>query len=120
VTDIDALPPVQYLILEVLAARYRLGEHLWTFPSIIGRHVDALNAAGLVDRLNGITPKTVRARLTGKGLAAVLDDGYPLPDLLRQRDEAQAQLARVIDWAERQGPEQFGAVMDAITREEAT
>ena len=39
--DTDSLPPTQYLVLEVLAARARLGEACWTFPS---RLKPALNA----------------------------------------------------------------------------
>ena len=31
--DIDGLPPTQYLVMGVLAARARLGEPYWTFPS---------------------------------------------------------------------------------------
>ena len=31
--DTDSLPPTQYLVLDVLAARYRLGENAWTFPA---------------------------------------------------------------------------------------
>jgi hypothetical protein len=42
--NVDNLPASQYLVLEVLAARYRLGEPFWTFPSRFRRAlIDAHN-----------------------------------------------------------------------------
>jgi hypothetical protein len=77
--DVDTLPPTQLLILEVLAARHRLGEHVWPFPTSVAPAVAALNRAGLVDQLNGNQPHTVRAQLTDKGRAAVLFGDYVSP-----------------------------------------
>lgn len=37
--DVDKLPPTQYLIGEVLTARYRLGEPFWHFPLGLGRAI---------------------------------------------------------------------------------
>ncbi|HEY0696758.1 MAG TPA: hypothetical protein VGD43_03005, partial [Micromonospora sp.] len=58
VVDVDGLPPTQYLILETLAARHRLGELLWTFPSGRAyRHAaDQLADAGLVGWKSGVAP----------------------------------------------------------------
>lgn len=85
--DVDSLPPTQYLILEVLAARWRTGEELWTFPSSLRPAVRALADLGLVGELNGITPKTVRVRLTEAGKTAALSEDYqppkPFPDTVR-------------------------------------
>ena len=78
-TNVDALPPTQYLILEVLAARHRCGEHVWTFPTSCQQAANALADTGLVDILNGITPRSFRARLTDAGLSAALMDGYVNP-----------------------------------------
>lgn len=77
--DVDALPPLQYLILDVLAARYRTGEHLWTFPTSARPAIRALVELGLVEEMHGITPKTIRASLTAAGKVAVLKDGWVNP-----------------------------------------
>lgn len=74
--DTDKLPPTQYLILEVLAAHYRLGETTWSFPTSTERALLALQSAGLVDTFGSTRPKTVRARLTEAGKAAVLAEGH--------------------------------------------
>lgn len=99
--DTDRLPPTQYLILEVLAARHRLGETTWSFPTSLERPLLALQSAGLVDTFGSTRPKTVRARLTDAGRAAALLDGYETPvdkemALLRaERDVYYAQVQRL-------------------------
>lgn len=85
--DIDRLPPTQYLILEVLAARYRLGEHTWPFPSRLNAAGEALVRLGLIAWASHPEPGTQRAWLTDAGKTAVLSGDYELPDVLRQRDE---------------------------------
>jgi hypothetical protein len=83
VIDTDALPPTQYLVLEVLAARHRSGEHMWTFPSRLGPALRALEHAGLVSVMHGIAPRTLRARLTEAGEDASMSAVYnkPVPTL---------------------------------------
>jgi hypothetical protein len=88
--DTDDLPPTQYLITEVLAARHRTGEHMWTFPSRLRAHMTALGEAGLIGWKSGIEPNTIRAWLTDAGRASVLGDGYVTPN-----DAAPAKLAAV-------------------------
>jgi hypothetical protein len=69
------------LILDVLAARRRLGESCWTFtdhPAIV-RAIRALAAAGLVGEMGGVTDHSVRAYLTDAGLESVLLAGYRAP-----------------------------------------
>lgn len=73
------LPPTQYLIMEVLAARHRTGEHLWTFPSNLAVPLRALEDAELVLVMHGITSGTIRARLTEAGRKYVLKPGYVSP-----------------------------------------
>ncbi len=77
------LTPTGELLLEVLAARYRCGEKLWTFDSRHRWGLLALEMAGLVSLMHGIEPKTIRARLTEAGLAEVVSPSYnvPLPTL---------------------------------------
>lgn len=77
--DVDNLPPTQYLILEVLAARHRTGEQLWTFPKNLRPHLRKLEGAGLVNWKGGITADTVRAWLTDTGRASALSDTYTPP-----------------------------------------
>lgn len=72
--DVDALPLGQYLVLDVLAARWRAGDRAWTFP---GRRamrtvLDALTVKGLVTYKAGTVEKTFFAWLTEAGQAAVL------------------------------------------------
>lgn len=101
----DNLPPAQYLILEVLAARYRCGEHLWTFPSNLSRHLKALEAAGLIHVMHGDTAGTRRARLTDKGLAESLSTGYnvPTPTLAQALDTLPASNDDYLAWMRAHG-----------------
>ncbi|GGN39650.1 hypothetical protein FHR83_006674 [Actinoplanes campanulatus] len=78
--DLDRLPPTQQLILDTLAARYRLGEQVWTFSTVHGKALRALEQAGLVTLLNGIVEHSTRARLTEAGKAAVLSGDYQPPN----------------------------------------
>ncbi|GGM52651.1 hypothetical protein ACFFX1_55430 [Dactylosporangium sucinum] len=101
--DVDRLPPTQYLILEILAARYRLGEHTWSFPSRLGAAGEALAALGLIVWTSHPAPDARRAWLTDAGKAAMLTGDYQPPDVVRQRDKAQDQLARIVRAGERWG-----------------
>lgn len=74
----DNLPPTQYLVMEVLAARYRLGESLWTFPSTCRPAIHRLAGIGYVRYKSGVTENTERVWLTPGGIAAwQLDSPYP-------------------------------------------
>jgi hypothetical protein len=77
--DADDLPPVQALILEVLAARYRLGEGLWTFSTRHRAALKALEERGLVGWKPGIVYRTCLAWLTDEGRKAALSDTYKGP-----------------------------------------
>lgn len=117
-TDVDALPPTQQLVLEVLAARYRLGEHTWSFPSRLNAAGEALAQRGLIAWVSHPAPYTRRAWLTDVGKAAALLGDYRLPDVVRQRDEAQELLARVVRAAERWGGEHYDEILHILTSEE--
>lgn len=78
--DMDKLPRVQYLILEVLAARWRTGELNWTFPSRLLPHVARLGATGLVGWKSGIMPRTFMVWLTEEGKRRVLNPTYVPPN----------------------------------------
>jgi hypothetical protein len=75
----EHLTPTQELVMDVLAARHRLGDTLWTFSSSAGKAVKTLAAAGLVNEMHGITENTIRASLTDVGRNRWLSPTYPLP-----------------------------------------
>lgn len=78
------MTPTEELVMEVLAARYRLGEHLWTFSAgpTIYKAFRSLEAQGLIGWKGGITEKTCRAWLTDAGKTEMLDPEY-VPPILR-------------------------------------
>lgn len=78
-TAVDALPPTQYLLIEVLAARHRLGEQHWTFPDRCAPAARALEQLGLIWTRSGPAPGCFEARFTDSGRAAALPDDYAPP-----------------------------------------
>ncbi len=111
--DVDRLPPTQLLVLEVLAARTRLGHHRWPFDARLRRQLDTLHKLGLVRVWND-----TEAELSDAGRAAVLHGAYEPPDILRQRDEAHQQLAAVVRLAERWGGQHFDQILHILTSKE--
>jgi hypothetical protein len=77
--DTDALPPTQYLVMEVLSARARLGETCWPFPDRLRPALTALADLGLLRWQPGNVPHTCRTFLTDAGRRAALDDAYQPP-----------------------------------------
>lgn len=73
------LSPTETLILELLIARFRLGELVWTLDSTVKKQVESLAVKGYVGQLNGIVPLTVRARLTDEAIAMFLTYDYVPP-----------------------------------------
>lgn len=73
------MTPSEELMLEVLAARYRLGEVCWTFGSNHSRTAKRLETAGLVFWKFGIVEKTIRVWLTEDGKKAAMDPAYKRP-----------------------------------------
>lgn len=77
--DTYDLPPTQALVLEILAARHRLGETWWTFST---RHLTALRPLekrGLVGLMHGNVARTCLACLTEAGRKAALSETYEGP-----------------------------------------
>lgn len=98
-TAVDDLPATQYLLLETLAARYRLGEMLWTFPRKQGvtRALDALSRAGLVHYDSGVVEGTWLASLTDQARREMFDGPYTPPGAARSTDEIRVRVVDVID-----------------------
>ncbi len=88
--DVDLLPPTQYLLLEILAARHRLDEPWWTFPDRVKRPLATLQDLGLVSLLHGLVEKTVRASLTELGRASAMSDNYRMPADRSTRDRSES------------------------------
>lgn len=103
--DVDTLPPTQYLVLDVLAARFRAGESMWTFPSRLGAALYALGQAGLVNSQRGSRPRTYQAWLTDAGRDAVLDLSYqlPVPTLATAIDTLPTKDEHYLAWMRRHG-----------------
>lgn len=73
------LPPAQALVMEVLAARARLGEPYWTFSTRHRGLIAALELKGLVASKSGIVERTCLAWLTDKGREATQSATYKAP-----------------------------------------
>lgn len=73
------LTPTEDLLIEVLAARFRLGERLWTFDTSTRKAALKLESKGLINLMHGIVEKTYRASLTEAGKALVIDASYSSP-----------------------------------------
>lgn len=99
------LPPTQYLALEVLAARHRAGERLWTFPSTVRPALAALEELGLITTMHGIAPASIRASLTAAGEAECLSPAYnvPVPTLAQAMETLPTRSDEVMAWLKEHG-----------------
>lgn len=68
--------PTEYLVLETLAARYRLGEKVWPFPRRLRYVLSSLERKGLIGYKNGVVEKTENAWLTHQGRLECLSETY--------------------------------------------
>lgn len=73
------LTPTEDLVVEVLVARYRLGEVLWTFDSNVSKQVKSLEEKGIVNSMHGIVENTIRASFTDAGFAKYCSYNYQAP-----------------------------------------
>lgn len=85
----QSLPVTQQLLLEVLSARHRLGEQLWTFETNARSICKKLEQAGLIWTMHGATEHTIRAGLTDAGVFMMHSPSYRSP-AERQRAAASA------------------------------
>lgn len=67
------------MILDCLAARFRLGETFYTFDSRLAPALRVLEQRGLVVVMDGNVERSVRAYLTDAGRTEALYDGYQSP-----------------------------------------
>lgn len=74
-----SLHPDERLALETLAARYRLGEFVWTFDADHHATLDGLADRGLVEFRSGPEPGTLLANLTSAGHRRAMHRSYRVP-----------------------------------------
>jgi len=74
-------------VLEVLRARFRLGESLWTFSSSATKPLRSLEAKGLVQVMHGVVEGSVRASFTAEGKERFLSFPYQSPILKKHADD---------------------------------
>lgn len=77
-TNADDFTPTESLILDVLTARWRLGDDLWTFESRLRPQARRLAARGLVELNSGIVEKSIRLSLTDAGLRTLGAEAFAL------------------------------------------
>jgi hypothetical protein len=77
--DTDALPPTQYLILDVMQARSRMGETHWTFPQRLEPSARRLEDLGLVWLRSGPAEKAFEVWLTDVGRDLLLSKPWVSP-----------------------------------------
>ena len=107
--DYDGLSGTQQLLLEVLAARHRLGESVWTFSTKTRKTAEKLKSMGLINVIHGITERTYRASLTDQGRNLLFDPLYEVPirteevtnPATARSDEQNARFERVLASASR-------------------
>jgi hypothetical protein len=75
----NTLTPTQELIGDVLAARFRTGETMWTFDSRLTKSALYMQELGLIGTTHGIVEKTFRAWLTDAGKARFVSESYSPP-----------------------------------------
>lgn len=93
------LTPTEELLMEVLAARTRLGECFWTFStrSAITKAAKNLEAKGLVFLMGGQTENTFRAGLTDTGKAETMSKTYVSPAEKRWMKTNPEQLKKILE-----------------------
>lgn len=72
------------MIMEILAARHRLGETIWPFNSKLYKHGVALEEKGYIIMASGNVDDTFRASLTQKGKDKYVSSLY-VPPYLRDK-----------------------------------
>lgn len=70
------LTPLENLVVEVLVARYRLGEPSWSFDNSVTKTLNALAKKGYVKQLPHRPGNPVSASLTDEAIALNLSHDY--------------------------------------------
>jgi hypothetical protein len=91
-------------MMEVLAARYRCGESVWTFPSEHRPIAKALESRRFVWWKSGVVEKTILVGLTEDGKKECLSNDY-VPPILRSEksDEIRRLRAKIAELEDSDG-----------------
>ena len=81
-----SLTPTQELVLDVLAARHRLGEQEWPFDTRHRKAIEGLAATGQVTTRRGNVENTILVSLTDVAVTELMDSDY-YPTGFRQQAE---------------------------------
>lgn len=83
---LDGLTPTEYLVMDIMVARYRLGDDSWTFPTEVGPALERLSQRGYLSYKSGVVYRTLHAWLSEEGAKATkLDQPYILHGVQRGR-----------------------------------
>lgn len=66
-STLDGFTPTEYLVMDVLAARWRLGEDCWTFPSALSKTLGRLSRKDYISFKSGVVQGTEIAWLESRG-----------------------------------------------------
>lgn len=83
------------LMMDALAARYRLGENLWPFRNDQRGIANRLEDKGLVWITSGQTERSFRAGLTAAGIKKCIDPDYTPPNERRNRGQEAGSTLRI-------------------------
>lgn len=81
------MTPTEDLLLELLIARHRLGEAVWTVSTTHTRALTLLEDKGLVSFRAGIVEKTYLVSLTAKGIEEFITGSSYTPPILQDAAE---------------------------------
>jgi hypothetical protein len=77
--DEEDFTPTQNLILEVLQARLRLGERVWTFAPTLKKQIEFLTAKGLINHKHGAGGGILVFPATETFRASLIASPYKIP-----------------------------------------
>ena len=98
------LTPMQDLIMNHLASRYRLGHTMWPFSTKLRKHIHVLEGFGLVGTKSGVMPKTIEIWLTQFGKDEYLSPTYIAPIMREISATAEAKILNAHGaWCRSQG-----------------
>lgn len=83
----EKLTPTEDLLIELLVARHRLGENLWTFDSRHKKALESLETKGYVSVMHGVVENSIRAHLTDKGKDKFMSSTYVAPLIKKARND---------------------------------
>ncbi len=83
----EKLTPTEDLILDLLVARYRLGEYQWPLSNKLVNVIHSLAARGYVNSRHGNVEKTYLVRLTDEAVAEFVTDSEYTPQGYREHAE---------------------------------